>query len=75
MPRISYFFGIVIRMFYNDHLPPQFHAEYGNDEAVVRNRDAGSFTRQTPSPLPCDGRGMGNASPCLNCYENWERAQ
>jgi hypothetical protein len=22
MPRISYFFGIVIRMFYNEHLPP-----------------------------------------------------
>ena len=34
MPRISYFFGIVIRMFYNDHPPPHFHAEYGSDEAV-----------------------------------------
>jgi hypothetical protein len=22
------FFGIVIRMFYNDHEPPHFHAEY-----------------------------------------------
>jgi hypothetical protein len=27
MPRISEFFGIVIRMFYNDHWPPHFHAE------------------------------------------------
>lgn len=34
MPRISYFFGIVIRMFYNEHLPPHFHAEYGDAEAV-----------------------------------------
>jgi hypothetical protein len=34
MPRISEFFGIVIRMFYNDHLPPHFHAEYGEYEAV-----------------------------------------
>ncbi|MDQ1300924.1 MAG: hypothetical protein QG637_845 [Chloroflexota bacterium] len=34
MPRVSYFFGILIRMFHNDHLPPHFHAEYGGDEAV-----------------------------------------
>ncbi|MFB0535325.1 MAG: DUF4160 domain-containing protein [Anaerolineae bacterium] len=34
MPRISAFFGIVIRMFYNDHSPPHFHAEYGEYEAV-----------------------------------------
>ncbi len=24
MPEISRFFGIVIKMFYNDHLPPTF---------------------------------------------------
>lgn len=34
MPRISAFFGIVIRMFYNDHSPPHFHAEYGEHEAT-----------------------------------------
>ncbi|HLF08604.1 MAG TPA: DUF4160 domain-containing protein [Dehalococcoidia bacterium] len=34
MPRISEFFGIVIRMFYNDHLPAHFHADYGGSEAV-----------------------------------------
>ncbi len=34
MPRISEFFGIVIYMYYNDHLPPHFHAEYSGDEAV-----------------------------------------
>jgi hypothetical protein len=28
MPTISTFFGIVIRMFYQDHPPPHFHAEY-----------------------------------------------
>lgn len=28
MPAISIFFGIVIRMFYRDHEPPHFHAEY-----------------------------------------------
>ncbi len=34
MPRICEFFGIVIRMFYNDHVPPHFHAEYAEHEAV-----------------------------------------
>jgi hypothetical protein len=29
MPEISRFFGIIIKMFYEDHLPPHFHAEYG----------------------------------------------
>jgi len=34
MPRVSTFFGIVIYMYYNDHLPPHFHAEYGEHEAI-----------------------------------------
>jgi hypothetical protein len=28
VPSISVFFGIIIRMFYNDHEPPHFHAEH-----------------------------------------------
>ncbi len=35
MPTISVFFGIVIRMYYDDHAPPQFHAYYGNEAAVI----------------------------------------
>jgi len=35
MPRISQFFGIVIAMYYNDHLPPHFHAKYAEYEARV----------------------------------------
>jgi Domain of unknown function (DUF4160) len=34
MPRVSAFFGIVIYMYYNDHLPPHFHAEYAEHEAI-----------------------------------------
>ena len=29
MPEISRFYGIVIQVFYNEHLPPHFHATYG----------------------------------------------
>lgn len=35
MPRISEFFGIVIAMYYNDHVPPHFHAKYAEYEAEV----------------------------------------
>ena len=35
MPTISSFFGISIRMFYDDHAPPHFHAGYAGDEAVI----------------------------------------
>ena len=35
MPTISMFYGILIRMFFNDHAPPHFHARYGEFEATV----------------------------------------
>lgn len=34
MPIISVFFGIVIRMYFNEHNPPHFHAEYQVNKAV-----------------------------------------
>jgi hypothetical protein len=33
MPEISRFFGIVIKMYFQDHNPPHFHAEYGEERA------------------------------------------
>ncbi len=35
MPEISRFYGIVIKMYFDDHHPPHFHAEYGEDHALV----------------------------------------
>lgn len=35
MPEISRFYGIVIKMFFDDHEPPHFHAQYAEHEAVV----------------------------------------
>jgi len=34
MPEISRFLGISITMYFNDHMPPHFHAEYNNQEAA-----------------------------------------
>ena len=36
MPTISQFLGILIRMYFNDHAPPHFHALYNEHEAVIR---------------------------------------
>lgn len=35
MPRLSEFYGIRIFMYYNDHPPPHFHAQYGDLEGVI----------------------------------------
>lgn len=35
MPILSYFFGIYIRMFYNDHAPPHFHVEYQGYKVLI----------------------------------------
>jgi hypothetical protein len=35
MPTISLFFGVAIRMYYDDHAPPHFHAYYAADAVVV----------------------------------------
>jgi hypothetical protein len=35
MPEISRFLGIIIRMYYRDHDPAHFHAEYGEFEITV----------------------------------------
>ncbi|TAG77965.1 MAG: DUF4160 domain-containing protein [Burkholderiales bacterium] len=35
MPTISAFYGILIRMYFDDHAPPHFHAIYGEFEAMI----------------------------------------
>ncbi|GHT33751.1 hypothetical protein FACS189434_08690 [Bacteroidia bacterium] len=35
MPQVSQFFGIIIRMFYDEHNPPHFHAQYGEYNCCV----------------------------------------
>lgn len=40
MPEISLFCGIRITMFYGDHNPPHFHAEYAGQRTLVDFRRA-----------------------------------
>lgn len=38
MPEISRFYGIIVRMRYNEHPPPHFHIRYGNQDATLKLR-------------------------------------
>ena len=35
MPIVSEFYGIKIMMFWDEHNPPHFHAEYGEKEVLI----------------------------------------
>ena len=66
MPRISQFFGIMIYMYYNDHLPPHFHAKHAEYEALIRIDTLailkGELPQQEKAPfsngLPCIVRNL-----------------
>ena len=58
MPTISIFYGIFIRMFFNDHPPPHFHARYGEFEATIDISTLGIL----------EGRLPGRA---LNLVQEW----
>jgi hypothetical protein len=40
MPTISRFYGILIQMYFGDHVPPHFHALYAEYEVLI---DIGTF--------------------------------
>ena len=49
MPQISVFYGISITMYYDDHNPPHFHAEYNGDNALVDINNAKVIKGSLPS--------------------------
>lgn len=51
MPEISRFLGIVIKMFFGDHNPPHFHAEYGEFKAVIRISDFALLEGKLPPKI------------------------
>ncbi len=74
MPEISRFFGIVIKMFFDDHNPPHFHAEYGSNIALVDIRTLAVFSGRLPPRVT----GLVIEWATLHQRElltDWERAQ
>jgi hypothetical protein len=73
MPQISRFFGIIISMYFNDHNPPHFHAQYGEEECLVGIADLTVIEGELPS------RALGMVIEWATLHqqelmENWEKA-
>ena len=51
MPEISRFLGIVIYMYFNEHNPPHFHAEYNEFKAAILIQTLGVTEGKLPSKV------------------------
>ena len=72
MPEICRFYGIVIKMYFADHAPPHFHAEYAEHEARIAIESLAVISGKLPpramglvaewATLPTGGRVCGQHS-------------
>lgn len=51
VPVISIFLGIIVRIYYADHNPPHFHAQYGDYEVIVEIRTGKVLNGKLPKRL------------------------
>ncbi len=68
------FFGIIVRMFQNDHNPPHFHAQYQGQKAVFDfegNMLRGTIKSRTAKSLIKKWAKLHTEE----LEENWKRAQ
>lgn len=73
MPIVSMFFGIIIRMYYDEHNPPHIHVEYQNKKAVLDFRGnilLGDLSSKTALRLVREWIDLNENELNLN----WERA-
>jgi hypothetical protein len=68
MPTISFFYGLVIRMYFNDHAPPHFHAEYAEFKATIDIHSLTLETGKLPDARKCWG-STGLNFIRLNCSQ------
>jgi hypothetical protein len=54
MPELTRFYGIIIRMYYDDHVPSHFHAFYGEHEAAFEIETLAEIK----GGLPARARGL-----------------
>jgi hypothetical protein len=73
MPVISYFFGIYVRMYFDDHAPPHVHVEYQGYEAFVGIEDGQILSGRLPRKAAKLVRDW-TADHRLELMENWRRA-
>ena len=51
MPELSRFPGIVIYMYFNEHNPPHFHAEYNEFKAAICIKTLGRIEGKLPAKV------------------------
>ena len=51
MPELSRFLGIVIYMYFNEHNPPHFHAEYNEFTSTISIATLGIIEGKLPSKV------------------------
>jgi len=74
MPEVSRFFGIIIRMFYDEHNPPHFHTEYAGNKAVFDfqgNVTKGNLSSRTATKLMWESVDLHVSE----LEEDWRRAR
>lgn len=74
MPEISRFYGIVIRMYWDDHNPPHLHAEYSGEEVVLDINTRAVIAGRLPA------RALGLVAEWTSIHREellglWERAR
>jgi Domain of unknown function (DUF4160) len=74
VPRISVFYGIVITMYFYDHEPPHFHAQYAEHHAVITIETGAVLVGGLPKralKLVCEWAVLHRAE----LEANWRRAK
>jgi Domain of unknown function (DUF4160) len=74
MPEVCRFYGIIIKMYFGDHHPLHFHAEYGDDEALISIHTLGVIQGTLPPRI----LGMVVEWAALHREEllaNWQKAK
>lgn len=74
VPEISRFYGITIRMFYDDHPPPHFHVIYADYTAIIELNSLALLKGE----LPARAHGLVVEWARMHQKElksQWQRAQ
>ncbi len=73
MPEISRFYGIIIRMYFREHNPPHFHAEYQDFEALINIKTGEVTGKMSRRALKLIYDWLDQHQEEL--LENWKRGQ
>ena len=74
MPVLSIFFGIIVRMWHDDHPPPHIHVEYQGFEALVMIETGAVTQGRLPRKVAAIVSDWCQVHQ-RELLDNWQRAQ